>query len=723
MEPNGSLIGNASTSVTNLQKDFLQLGNVVENTVLPKVRSLVDALNDASDRAANILGGSTGAGGAGSGKNKIAPNGVTRAAIGNGAGGNDGTPPNSVADNGTKGNGGMPGAVAAAYGVQAFRAMSNSLPNTNTAVMQDFLTQRSAFFGQGGYSGSLQDQTGGVRSLQKMMARMGVANGSMDTTNALAALQPLGYAKNFGAIAQGVATASNFTPGIGQTAIAQAVSGTMNAPTTINLARTIGINIRDAQGNVMPPDKLADQIWSYITRYNGGKALTKQQIQMSLAPGNGLYGMLMGLFSNDPTMFTIISNMLIGKAQFGGQAAGSISKDQLVTAGGMSATVRNMASQTAAQTNLLTSTASAQAGGYAGAADVGAGMNNLASAMSDLTAVLGGGKGLLGGIAGLGGGAVGKIGNLGLGLGASKLLGKTSLGKKGLGSLFGGALSKILPAGLAEMGIADLLPLLFLEKGGPADAKQPYIVGEVGPELFVPKTDGYVIPNSALNTMHRDKGGDVKAFESNFFKDISAPNTAANRTTLEQWMRYEKGNNTMLWNNPLNSELRMSGSTSANKAGVQKYKTVAQGAQADASTLINTKGVGYDKILNAFRSGQSADEIWSSIVQSGWVTGKVDPNRKKYASGSGSSASGSSSSSFTPVTSNVTANSQRQALTSLLSSAFGGQSSGMAMPSSNSYNYGGVSITIQADKNPQATADAIKKALQTSTTVKAVGSN
>jgi hypothetical protein len=239
------------------------------------------------------------------------------------------------------------------------------------------------------------------------------------------------------------------------------------------------------------------------------------------------------------------------------------------------------------------------------------------------------------------------------------------------------------------MGIADLLPLLFLEKGGPADAKQPYIVGEVGPELFVPKTDGYVIPNNVLNTMHRDQGGDVKAFESNFFNDISAPNTPANRTTLEQWMRYESGKDPMRWNNPLNSELPVSGSTSANKAGVQKYKTVAQGAQADASTLLNTKGVGYDKILNAFRSGQSADEVWSSIVQSGWVTGKVDPKRTSYSSGSGSGASGSSPSSFTPVTSNVSANSQRQALTSLLSSAFGGQSSGMAMPSSNNYNYAG----------------------------------
>jgi hypothetical protein len=37
-----------------------------------------------------------------------------------------------------------------------------------------------------------------------------------------------------------------------------------------------------------------------------------------------------------------------------------------------------------------------------------------------------------------------------------------------------------------------------LASGGPVSAGNPYLVGEVGPELFVPKTTGYVIPNSHL---------------------------------------------------------------------------------------------------------------------------------------------------------------------------------------------------------------------------------
>jgi hypothetical protein len=36
-----------------------------------------------------------------------------------------------------------------------------------------------------------------------------------------------------------------------------------------------------------------------------------------------------------------------------------------------------------------------------------------------------------------------------------------------------------------------------LASGGPAQANQPYIVGEEGPELFVPKSSGTVVPNGA----------------------------------------------------------------------------------------------------------------------------------------------------------------------------------------------------------------------------------
>lgn len=41
----------------------------------------------------------------------------------------------------------------------------------------------------------------------------------------------------------------------------------------------------------------------------------------------------------------------------------------------------------------------------------------------------------------------------------------------------------------------------FLAEGGPATANTPYVVGERGPEIFVPNSSGTVVPNHALSSM------------------------------------------------------------------------------------------------------------------------------------------------------------------------------------------------------------------------------
>ena len=53
--------------------------------------------------------------------------------------------------------------------------------------------------------------------------------------------------------------------------------------------------------------------------------------------------------------------------------------------------------------------------------------------------------------------------------------------------------------------------LAGLEQGGPATGKTPYIVGEKGPELFVPKTDGIVVPHHLTEAIGRHHGGPVHA--------------------------------------------------------------------------------------------------------------------------------------------------------------------------------------------------------------------
>jgi phage-related minor tail protein len=51
----------------------------------------------------------------------------------------------------------------------------------------------------------------------------------------------------------------------------------------------------------------------------------------------------------------------------------------------------------------------------------------------------------------------------------------------GLGDIFGG-----------------IKGFLGLATGGPVSANTPYVVGEAGPELFLPNTSGSIVPNNRL---------------------------------------------------------------------------------------------------------------------------------------------------------------------------------------------------------------------------------
>ena len=632
-------LGGISNTVTSINKDILQLASTIENTLLPKVNALSSAFKG------------MGMGGGGGG-------GVNQVMAGPGGGNSN----------------------RVAMGVATAGAAIGAMPGVPTSVMQDFLTQRSVFYGLGSTGGA-------VNSFQRQLARQGTALNSMDSTNAIIAAQNagLGGVGNFNQVMSGAAQASNLTPGIGITGAATAIAGTMNAPTTVNLARTIGINIRGADGSMMPFPQLVDKIWAFISQNSGGRGMDKKSLQYSMQPGYGVYNMLSGLFNGDPTMMKMVSDALLAKATFSGQALGTITKDQMVQAGIQSATIKAIGNQTAAQTNLLTTTASATAGGYAGAADIGTGMNNLAAAMGGLTAALGGAKGFGTGVMGLGGGTISGLGKAGIGIAAKSLF------------------KNVLPKALLE-----ILPFLglALADGGDANAKTPYLVGEVGPELFIPKTDGVVIPNKDLNKRNFASGGNMAGFESNFFSDISAPNTAANRSALEEWMRFESGakNPYGNYNNPLNTTLRMGSSSSVNKAGVQGYSSASQGALATAMTLLKTKGYHYEGIISAFKNGASSEAVLAAINSSGWVGGSKGSH---YNFGGSAPSGGVSLGSSVAQSSDPTAASRFAAAQA---TAFGGGSGG-----GGDVNYGGFTINVNGITDPNKVAAEVKKILQNPT--------
>lgn len=72
---------------------------------------------------------------------------------------------------------------------------------------------------------------------------------------------------------------------------------------------------------------------------------------------------------------------------------------------------------------------------------------------------------------------------------ATSLLGGIFRSIFGLGGVQGG-----IPAGMSP----ETLALIGLANGGPVNANQPYLVGENGPEVFMPRTAGSILPNSQI---------------------------------------------------------------------------------------------------------------------------------------------------------------------------------------------------------------------------------
>ena len=110
----------------------------------------------------------------------------------------------------------------------------------------------------------------------------------------------------------------------------------------------------------------------------------------------------------------------------------------------------------------------------------------------------------------------------------------TGLFKSLFGMYAGGGFGTGNAYGNADLG-------MFLADGGSANANTPYIVGERGPELFVPRSSGTVIPNHALAgaggttmvTNNYINAIDTKSFEERLYGSsnaIWAANQYANKS-------------------------------------------------------------------------------------------------------------------------------------------------------------------------------------------------
>jgi hypothetical protein len=70
-------------------------------------------------------------------------------------------------------------------------------------------------------------------------------------------------------------------------------------------------------------------------------------------------------------------------------------------------------------------------------------------------------------------------------------------GIRSVGGRIGSALTSLLPGSGLLSGLSGFVP--GLAAGGPVSAGSPYIVGETGPELFVPTGSGTIMSNNRLS--------------------------------------------------------------------------------------------------------------------------------------------------------------------------------------------------------------------------------
>lgn len=102
--------------------------------------------------------------------------------------------------------------------------------------------------------------------------------------------------------------------------------------------------------------------------------------------------------------------------------------------------------------------------------------------------------------------------------------------------------SLLAPFGFGFGGGGNIIKLPGLAEGGPAKANSPYIVGEKGPELFVPNSSGTVIPNNQLGQgMNASSGpvtnnyitNNIQALDSKSVAQVFAENRESLLGTVE----------------------------------------------------------------------------------------------------------------------------------------------------------------------------------------------
>ena len=391
-----------------------------------------------------------------------------------------------------------------AAGQALYNTASNLTPSTSDILEAQLLQQRASFFAGGTQRGvSIVD----IQKTQQSIANDAMLSGDnpqMDVMRAQIAAQGYGLGgPNANKILQSAANVSNLMPGLGVEGSVRATAA-MQQANNVNMLRGIGIQLRGTDGSLKGPDEVIEEVWKKLCRdysqaYGASKSPSLKEVQISLQPGNALDSMLNQYFGNDPMLKQLVANGLIFKAQGGG----NINKQNVADLGGTTSAMLSYTSTAASGQGFLVDSQAQAASGFVQANQEITKFYETSGMATALSFAKAFGDTLL---TAFGGSPLSVM--LGIGSGSYKA------NSDDLGNLLNffkdpakaaGAAGNIVGAGLS--GVFNLFTGLLsgvipgMATGGEVTSGSPYIIGEKGPELFVPSSSGTIVPNNQLGSV------------------------------------------------------------------------------------------------------------------------------------------------------------------------------------------------------------------------------
>jgi murein DD-endopeptidase MepM/ murein hydrolase activator NlpD len=368
----------------------------------------------------------------------------------------------------------------AAFGASVYSSMA---PNTMAAVTQRMGADTYAgLSGMSSRSAILQanSQVGGgaTSAMGPTMAAMNLMYQGGYTANSLSSKNIMGQLAGLSAMT-----------GMSNEQAAASMAG-MNGMSFLRA----GIQIRDSQGNLKPPNQIINDVYSFLYR---GQKITKQQAALVMNPGSKGYQTIQQITGGDQALMQTIQAGIMARASNGSPLTASQMKDpnSILNAMGVdqSSPIRANFRYNSSENRKLAATEQGLVGGYDASLRTAASLNDAYSTMAGILGPVNQGlmtlKGILqtfpnaggmgGTISGLAGGAMG----LAKDYMGYKMMSKM-LGNKGVKAAGGGILKGILnfiknPKNLLKGGLlAAEEGLVVTEEAGSLGAATPAVVAE-----------------------------------------------------------------------------------------------------------------------------------------------------------------------------------------------------------------------------------------------------